>query len=61
MRGPKNATGYDVTERLRNGAPLHIRALVPDDRTEMLVAVGRFSKPVVSPGGQTKAAIGTSS
>jgi RimJ/RimL family protein N-acetyltransferase len=39
-----DAATYDATERLRNGASLQIRALVPDDRDEMLAAVGRFSK-----------------
>jgi RimJ/RimL family protein N-acetyltransferase len=39
-----NAADYDATERLRNGAALQIRALVPGDRAEMLAAVGRFSK-----------------
>ena len=31
---------YAATERLRNGSALHIRALLPSDRTEMLAAVG---------------------
>lgn len=39
-----NAAQYAATERLRNGSALHIRALLPSDRTEMLAAVGRFSK-----------------
>lgn len=39
-----NVAAYDATERLRNGAALQIRALVPGDRAEMLAAVGRFSK-----------------
>jgi hypothetical protein len=39
-----DAAKYAATERLRNGAVLHVRALQPDDRTEMLAAVGRFSK-----------------
>jgi RimJ/RimL family protein N-acetyltransferase len=39
-----DAAKYAATERLRNGAMLKIRALQPDDRTEMLAAVGRFSK-----------------
>ena len=34
---------YAATERLRNGASLQIRALLPSDRDEMLAAVGRFS------------------
>jgi RimJ/RimL family protein N-acetyltransferase len=38
------AAEYAATERLRNGAVLHIRALQPSDRDEMLAAVGRFSK-----------------
>ena len=39
-----NAASYAATERLRNGAALQIRALLPSDRDEMLAAVGRFSK-----------------
>ena len=39
-----NAAEYAATERLRNGALLQIRALLPSDRTEMLAAVGRASK-----------------
>jgi RimJ/RimL family protein N-acetyltransferase len=39
-----NAAKYATTERLRNGAALQIRALLPSDRTEMLAAVGRLSK-----------------
>lgn len=39
-----DAATYDAIERLRNGAPLQIRALVPGDRDEMLAAVGRFSR-----------------
>jgi RimJ/RimL family protein N-acetyltransferase len=39
-----NAARYAATERLRNGAALQIRALLPSDRDEMLAAVGRFSK-----------------
>jgi RimJ/RimL family protein N-acetyltransferase len=39
-----NAAKYAATERLRNGAVLQIRALLPSDRTEMLAAVGRLSK-----------------
>jgi len=39
-----NAADYDVTERLRSGAPLQIRSLLPGDRTEMLAAIGRSSK-----------------
>jgi GNAT superfamily N-acetyltransferase len=37
-------SAYAATERLRNGAALQIRALLPSDRTEMLSAVGRLSK-----------------
>ena len=39
-----NAASYAATERLRNGAALQIRALLPSDGDEMLAAVGRFSK-----------------
>src|SRR4051794_27600548 len=39
-----NAAAYTATEHLRSGAPLHIRALRPDDRAEMLAAVGRLGK-----------------
>jgi RimJ/RimL family protein N-acetyltransferase len=39
-----NAAEYAATERLRNGATLQIRALLPGDRAEMLAAVGRFSE-----------------
>jgi RimJ/RimL family protein N-acetyltransferase len=39
-----NTASYAATERLRTGATLQIRALVPGDRDEMLAAVGRFSK-----------------
>jgi RimJ/RimL family protein N-acetyltransferase len=35
---------YSITEALRNGAVVEIRALRPSDRAEMLAAVGRFSK-----------------
>jgi RimJ/RimL family protein N-acetyltransferase len=35
---------YAATEHLRNRAAVQIRALQPDDRAEMLAAVGRFSK-----------------
>ena len=38
-----DAANYDATERLRNGAPLQIRALLPSDRAEMLAAYGRLS------------------
>jgi RimJ/RimL family protein N-acetyltransferase len=39
-----NAAKYAATERLRNGALLQIRALLPSDRTEMLASIGRASK-----------------
>ena len=39
-----DATRYSATERLRSGALLQIRALLPTDRDEMLAAIGRFSK-----------------
>jgi len=39
-----NAANYAATERLRNGAFLKVRALLPSDRAEMLAAVGRFSE-----------------
>jgi len=39
-----NAAKYAATERLRNGASLQIRALLPSDRTEMLASIGRASK-----------------
>jgi RimJ/RimL family protein N-acetyltransferase len=32
---------YSVAERLRNGRPIEIRALRPDDREDMLAAIGR--------------------
>jgi len=35
---------YSATETLRNGAVVHIRALRPDDRAEMLAAVGWLGK-----------------
>ena len=35
---------YAATERLRNGASLQIRALLPGDRAEMLAAVGRLGQ-----------------
>jgi RimJ/RimL family protein N-acetyltransferase len=38
-----NAAEYAATEQLRNGAFVQIRALRPDDRAEMLAAVGRAS------------------
>jgi RimJ/RimL family protein N-acetyltransferase len=39
-----NAAKYAATERLRNGASLQIRALLPSDRTAMLASIGRASK-----------------
>ena len=38
-----DAARYAVTERLRNGAALHIRAVRPADRDEMLATIGRSS------------------
>jgi RimJ/RimL family protein N-acetyltransferase len=34
---------YSAVERLRDGRPIEIRALHPDDRAEMLAAIGRTS------------------
>jgi RimJ/RimL family protein N-acetyltransferase len=34
---------YSTVERLRDGRPIEIRALRPDDRAEMLAAIGRTS------------------
>jgi RimJ/RimL family protein N-acetyltransferase len=34
---------YSAVEPLRDGRPIEIRALRPDDRTEMLAAIGRTS------------------
>ena len=42
-----NAATYAATEHLRNGAALHIRALRPPDRAEMLAAFGRLGKEAV--------------
>ena len=42
-----DAANYAATERLRNGAVLQVRALRPDDRAEMLAAVGRLSKQML--------------
>src|SRR5438552_17089417 len=39
-----NAAKYAATERLRNGAVLQIRSLLPSDRTEMLASIGRASQ-----------------
>jgi RimJ/RimL family protein N-acetyltransferase len=38
-----HAANYAVAERLRDGASLQIRALLPSDRAEMLAAIGRSS------------------
>ena len=38
MPGPEN---YAATERLRDGRAVNVRALRPDDRDEMLAAIGR--------------------
>jgi RimJ/RimL family protein N-acetyltransferase len=38
-----NAARYSVVERLRDGSTIEIRALRPDDRDDMLTAVGRTS------------------
>jgi RimJ/RimL family protein N-acetyltransferase len=35
---------YSVTERMRDGREIEIRALRPDDREDMLAAVGRTGK-----------------
>ena len=37
------AVDYSVREHLRDDSPITIRALRPDDRTEMLAAIGRTS------------------
>ena len=37
------AADYSCVERLRDGRPVEIRALRPDDRAEMLAAIGRTS------------------
>ena len=37
------AAEYSVREHLRDGRPIKIRALRPDDRAEMLAAIGRTS------------------
>ena len=37
-----DAAKYTATERLRNGASLQVRALLPSDRAAMLAALGRF-------------------
>ncbi len=38
------AADYSALEQLRDGRPVTIRALHPDDRDEMLAAIGRTSK-----------------
>jgi GNAT superfamily N-acetyltransferase len=38
------AADYSAVEHLRDGRPIEIRALRPDDRAEMLAAVGRTGK-----------------
>jgi RimJ/RimL family protein N-acetyltransferase len=37
-----DAASYSATEALRNGRPVEIRALQPDDRADLLAAVGRL-------------------
>jgi RimJ/RimL family protein N-acetyltransferase len=37
------ATNYSAVEHLRDGRPIEIRAICPDDRAEMLAAIGRTS------------------
>ncbi len=37
------AADYSVPEQLRDGRPVKIRALRPDDRADMLAAIGRTS------------------
>jgi GNAT superfamily N-acetyltransferase len=37
------AATYSAREKLRNGCSIEIRALRPDDRTDMLTALGRLS------------------
>src|SRR5262249_1239672 len=38
-----NAVTYSATERLRNGRSIEIRALKPQDQTDLVGAVGRIS------------------
>ena len=38
-----DAAHYSAPERLRDGRPVEIRALRPDDRADMLAAIGRTS------------------
>jgi len=37
------AADYSAVEHLRDGRPIEVRALRPDDRAEMLAAIGRTS------------------
>ncbi len=37
-----DAASYSATEALRDGRPVEIRALQPDDRADLLAAVGRL-------------------
>lgn len=37
------AANYSATDHLRDGRPVEIRALHPDDRADMLAAIGRTS------------------
>jgi RimJ/RimL family protein N-acetyltransferase len=37
------AANYSVVEHIRDGRPIDVRALRPDDRAEMLAAIGRTS------------------
>jgi RimJ/RimL family protein N-acetyltransferase len=39
----RKAADYSAKERLRDGRPMEIRALRPDDREDMLAAIGRTS------------------
>jgi RimJ/RimL family protein N-acetyltransferase len=39
-----DAANHSAIERLRNGLPLNIRALRPDDRADLLAAIDRTSK-----------------
>jgi GNAT superfamily N-acetyltransferase len=40
-----NAAAYSAVERLRDGRPVEIRALTPDDQAALLAAVDRTSGP----------------
>jgi len=42
------AANYSVVEHIRDGRPIDIRALRPDDRAEMLAAIGRTSTTIDS-------------